>query len=76
MAHARLHGAIFECEACGAEYEDHPMAFAPHLCEACEESERDEDDVDCETATTSGNLCSKVGHGIDRDPLARERSGR
>lgn len=36
MSHTYLTGAMFECEACGYEYEDHPMAFAPHLCEPCE----------------------------------------
>jgi hypothetical protein len=43
MAHTYLHGAIFECEDCGSEYEDHPQAFAPHLCPPCEEDRDDED---------------------------------
>ena len=42
MTHAYQKGATFECEDCLAEYEDHPMAFAPHLCPRCEEDRDDE----------------------------------
>lgn len=27
------------CEVCGDEYEDHPLAFEPHLCPNCEDEE-------------------------------------
>lgn len=52
MTHTYLHGAIFECEICGDEYEDHPAAFAPHRCERCEEEgETDDDCHACEIQT-------------------------
>ena len=35
--HTFLRGAWFDCENCGDEYEDHPLAFLPRLCERCEE---------------------------------------
>ncbi len=28
---------LWECEDCGDEFEDHPLAMAPHFCEACED---------------------------------------
>jgi len=27
--------AIFECELCGEEYEEHRLAMPPHVCEDC-----------------------------------------
>lgn len=53
MTHTYLRGRIFECEVCGEEYEDHPQAFEPHLCERCED---DEDDAARERAFPNESL--------------------
>lgn len=52
------HVAIFECELCGEEYEDHLLAMAPHVCEDCcsgnpEDSQDLEDQLERLMASTS-----------------------
>lgn len=53
MTHTYLHGATFECETCGDEYEDHPLAFSPHLCPPCEDVEGEDRFADVDAPCTT-----------------------
>lgn len=35
---------FFTCELCDMEFEDHALAFAPHLCEDCDADAGDLED--------------------------------
>ena len=60
----------YACEVCGKEFDDHPLAFGPHLCASCEADET------CARAERSARERG-AGHGARRhDPGAAGENAR